>query len=1784
MENLTERVNRIQYIEPTNCNFDSPVGVGTIESTTRINNQYEDFCVVVDLEVVVYDRRSCGGLNSNDEPIKIVYTTKSENKTFFGGTDGKLTTNYTDINTVMGSEHNTVECLGLESLNISYQSWMYPEVTAKFVDVRGSSVMMQEEENLHGDASNKSMYKAFFTFPYPQFKLKVKGFYGKGATFYLTVEDVKISFDANSGNFVFDVKFIGMMYRIYTDMPMLYCCVAPYMPQGIDYWDTRVNTDKLFVFKQKDGSTSPMIRFPELISKIYSIESDKEMVDSKSEEASKMEILANTESALSDVSQIPFLIEPNAFLFDKTHDNKKIVVYVCKNDSEWEAEVQNIDKYAESVKKCDETFNTNYYNRIKSFHKSADNKRSHERVVLKKTANNEFNFEKIIDESAEYQSDIGKVAGYVKNMNGINEVCVYVLYIDNDDYVGLKNEIEKKIKNIDTQKKSITNRYKQEQEEIIEKILGFCPSVKNFYNLAFAHMDTFMHCYNDMLSTINAQIINECEERDPRTYGFGEADSNLSTDLIETIYRLPPFPAIYKKDTGSQTRTVEQWPEEIINGNKLIEVDFVKNLLMATKMYIEEIDKVREAVEFEQSSKKDGENSQSNEMSLASFIRLNNVDFILNSSTNPYISAKQLALSNSDDFLGTTIAILSTRLFIYLTCNNNGEYAAREAGKIEAINLYKAFGDKINSRAFIQFLKKYVVDGSDENGIYEAITSVKHSDISGAWDFSECDNCNKILFAENGGGYLSWKLYNNGGKNPMPATLSSLAKLKKDFVEKNFPKDGISYINTSSDMRQSNWKTYSIKNDGSYFKKYSENLRTEIEMIENGGQQQETDSEDNKSKAKLSILKPNEIDKLFKNYRTEIDVIPYAKYVFYGKNDEGKFKSKADSDDIKEVINGTSNKTSLAIQLTTNSRFYDNWASTFNLSNEYGKAYMFLMAFPWLQQKKSFLDDNLENGTVMKSKLLLEGAFFYRKHQLTHNNIDIIKLDASKKYVAALANQIYAKPGDDVYLYFRKKDDTNYMLFPWAPHYSSERGIALMGFFKDWVKNEFSKIMGFLFDPKLYSNFNEKKLNLELLTSDISETLVQNANSLQDFLRDTFLTTVSSVELYMTDKQPLLASSNDMKLAITGFKSALKELYADLSDKLEQDSNDVIDETYKQNASDPFKNKDIKLSTYITLKNLYDKWLANPYKGPSTWRYVNVDDPNSDQDSDFNSFVYVDSLYHDIGYQILANVNRVAEWVASCMPSSELNGSYGSSVQVSKSIFEYLSEIAQHTGGFLIALPQKIGVFKDDVASMFKAIPFESYDWHRDSSCFVYMYTYKPSEHLGTDQYVDDGILDLTAEEIKDTFSDDGYSIPAFGVTFAKQNQSFFKNLTLNTESTTITEASLAAASYIASKGSEAPKEMSFFGQDLYKVRTSYSYECSFEMMGNIQIMPLMYFQLNNVPFWRGAYMVIKVTHSITPGNMVTTVTGVRINKYALPISDGAVLRSGGANGSRQGDLYSTNNPLYQGQFVEDNTYVPQKGVAGTIDFDKTKVNNLHPLICITPAYGPNFVNKTASWKISYDLVENHIIKKLKGMKYKDGTKFNVQMCNKDGNHTTTNACLMSETEGFIKEFGKDAVISVVPRFNTGSSNYFKIFYGGKTTGGQIVATEDSKKLADFFAAEVRELIQKQSYYKEMTPGMMSSNQTSGVIVAGETKAVDYGPSLSCASVVTFNWFDAYPASEICRKALTRSALDKTQGYKGKNPQGRYYLSQGWLNSNEGKEAIATMHVNAIKKYVDSLQ
>ena len=275
-------IGRLRYVEPTNF-FEYRAG----NYADSINFPYEDYCMAVDLNIRITDRYSCGFGLQTGEYRDISFSSDRGTLSFLGGskydTSGNtyLTTNYTDIS-MTSPETNTSECLGIESINITYSSWMYPQVVIKFVDVRGATVMMPNENGYYNPqdmGAASTLYKSLFTFPYPMFTLKVKGFYGRGVTYRLAVEKTSLEFDSESGNFIITASFIGYMFGIYADMPMTFLAVAPYMTGGREYWAQKVR-EGIFCFRDTSGfPKAPMCTIPELRYKLASAAASEEAAE-----------------------------------------------------------------------------------------------------------------------------------------------------------------------------------------------------------------------------------------------------------------------------------------------------------------------------------------------------------------------------------------------------------------------------------------------------------------------------------------------------------------------------------------------------------------------------------------------------------------------------------------------------------------------------------------------------------------------------------------------------------------------------------------------------------------------------------------------------------------------------------------------------------------------------------------------------------------------------------------------------------------------------------------------------------------------------------------------------------------------------------------------------------------------------------------------------------------------------------------------------------------------------------------------------------------------------------------------------------------------------------------------------------------------------------------------------------------------------------------------------------------------------------------------------------------
>lgn len=328
----------------------------------------------------------------------------------------------------------------------------------------------------------------------------------------------------------------------------------------------------------------------------------------------------------------------------------------------------------------------------------------------------------------------------------------------------------------------------------------------------------------------------------------------------------------------------------------------------------------------------------------------------------------------------------------------------------------------------------------------------------------------------------------------------------------------------------------------------------------------------------------------------------------------------------------------------------------------------------------------------------------------------------------------------------------------------------------------------------------------------------------------------------------------------------------------------------------PYKNKDLKHSTYLTLKNLYDRWLCSTPE--SRWRLsespvMDTSDESGYSDSDYDNFAFIDTFYHNIGQRLIIDSTEITNLVSKALPDGGLTGEGGKIQYDNHSIYEYLYEVASGCGGNLVALPVMYGI-KNNAAlgKMFKVLPYDKKSLGNASMTYAFIYDYKSSEQLATGQGKKDDSFMLTEEDLLPSAltDNDGNYIPAFGVTYAKQNQALFKNISFKSDKPGVTDRSLAKTMSITQTNSKGPRETHLFGQDIYGVYSSMQYECSVEMMGNAQIMPMMYFQLSNIPYWKGTYMVTGVSHEIVPGNMTTTFKGIRINRNAIPMVSGSTI------------------------------------------------------------------------------------------------------------------------------------------------------------------------------------------------------------------------------------------------------------------------------------------------------
>ena len=221
-----------------------------------------------------------------------------------------------------------------------------------------------------------------------------------------------------------------------------------------------------------------------------------------------------------------------------------------------------------------------------------------------------------------------------------------------------------------------------------------------------------------------------------------------------------------------------------------------------------------------------------------------------------------------------------------------------------------------------------------------------------------------------------------------------------------------------------------------------------------------------------------------------------------------------------------------------------------------------------------------------------------------------------------------------------------------------------------------------------------------------------------------------------------------------------------------------------------------------------------------------------------------------------------------------------------------------------IALPSFIDYNEPkEIESAFTPYPYyEAKNIYAPSGpSFVCMYVGQTSTKLDfgkTSPYPNDGI-DLTSptgsptlpKDFSDPIADTEDIHAAFVVRYGQQNQNFFKDIILDQAEFNETAESLAITDQISNQYSDT--NQSYFGQNIYNIYSVRSYKIEVEMMGDAMIQPMMYFQLENIPMFHGAYLITHVKHSIKPNSMSTNFVGTRIKATETKIMDAATMYNG---------------------------------------------------------------------------------------------------------------------------------------------------------------------------------------------------------------------------------------------------------------------------------------------------
>lgn len=1343
----------VAYVEPNDLNF---------------NN--EDLCIGVKLEVEVTSRAILGDSDNNTLTITAI---SNDNVNLLEGEDGYLTTSYSDVSFLEIPDGGNKDSVGIENIHIKYSSWFYPEVTIKFIDVRGNSVMNPMENN-RDKKGKPSFLNAIFTFPYPEFRLTVKGQYGKPVLYRLAVRDVRSNFNSQTGNFEFNVSFIGYMYGYLTDIPMRYVMLSPYIRYG--------GTDSyLGVFDETSGEDSgkPIPSFIKFLSQLNQVIVSKD----NDTELTRLKNQLNDYISIGDkLSGIKDCIE--RFVSDFA-DNLKVQEYFTKT-------VSGNKNYTFKFKTGEKVFDTTIEDKLSLVVKLLEDVKKYRDEYISLTS------------GGGYLSISNLSIFGITNFDINNETKTFTFDKTTDIklVVDALNKVDGIINSHQTEIDNALNH-------INESALGFKPTIGNIFQIIFAHVDKFYtnvnRCINNIDSNKSQRNLTEIK--------------NCTTDVRgnSNVMTTPPFPLIMNADR--KYLWIEESTDPIVLN--FDEKDLVKNTIEAAVSCAQEMAEVVQ--DYEIANKWLGF-PEAGIPTLLSDLKTKNTNRV-----NRYRSKINSYNEDNKNQISDLLRLFAIKVLLRYMLNG-GESSCLNAqlfGEIEALNLFHAIKGNLKAVEYIRTNKVWSDYGNMTDKVMDfyakfldGVESTEEMRLPiGAEEYDGKFNYNQKLIdvSKQSSSAYGWYLGKEGEKNHLANGV---------FYTENDINRPLDYTNTINNT--TNWISTQTVGKG-----YSD---------------------------------------VFPSYDIPVDY-----YAAFSNNDN----ISDIFDSVIDYKNCGLLKNEVKVNIKENPQKFEDYLCSYSRD---GFENMLNLDFDDIFGLSPIFRSKTNSVYPLGDKInlsLLGFKYFIDEKYLIQSDSDFFKTiyDDDEKLIYAFFVNIFGWPHHNFnHLFYGVKRIPKITLYTIGYLISSgliannESGIYkfALQFYNEHKHGFAEDIRNILIKTAIPENVNIKNYRLpkcvhfklsedgkKYLSSLFQETVtVYNLMGTPNFIKKG-ADLRNIIGTYSGENQ------DNKTLGENVFQFFVEKLHT-LCEEHSATKNKLLDSASVDSSVEK------KLSVYMTYKQLYDRW-----KFGSNDSKLKISR---------NQFKFIDSKYEDLSHY-LVNIDKFANLIRNNLDG--LND---------MQLYSFMWEVCSMCNFTLNALP--VNVYETinsnkKMEEMFTPYNYMTVESQSMDTTYIATYSHRESEHLNitdyNNMYEDDG-LDF---ESNDLVIKSNSRIPVFGVTYGLSTQRYFNNISVGMDAPKVTAHSLMSELQISRQGaSSGSQNIGFEGHDIFETYANKSYTCRVEMLGCAQIMPLMYFQLNNISLFKGGYLITDVEHNISNGTMKTSFTGVRMNRNRFNIEDKLIINT----------------------------------------------------------------------------------------------------------------------------------------------------------------------------------------------------------------------------------------------------------------------------------------------------